>query len=131
MHQKCLHISRSYVVQIPHFAMATMPPNKKAHPVEVSLLSAEAIVKVTNPLPQLVNKPFGAQNRRAGFHGFFVSVFLHSTSPTNPGCKPLSGGNRDQNIPHRPFYPAGSAGYITFCPRKDALGAVTTFNTAN
>jgi hypothetical protein len=45
-------------------------------------------------------------------------VFLHSVSPTNPGCKPFSGGNRDQNIPHRPFYPAGSAGYITLALRK-------------
>ena len=53
---------------MPHFAIATLPPNKKAHPVEVSLLSAEAIVKVSDPLPHLVKKPCGAQNWRAGFH---------------------------------------------------------------
>lgn len=88
-------------------------PIKKARPAQVSFLSAEAIAKVSNPLPHLVQKPCGAQNRRAGFHGLFVSVFLHSLSTPNPGCKPLSGGNCDQNIPHRPFYPAGSAGYIT------------------
>jgi hypothetical protein len=79
-------------------------------------------VKVTNPLPQLVQKPCGAQNRRAGFHGLFIPVFLHSVSAPNPGCKPLSGGTRDQNIPRRQFYSAGSAGYITLYPYDHHTG---------
>lgn len=68
---------------------------KKPHPMQVGLLRVEAIVKVSNPLAQLVQKPCGVQNRRAGFHGLFIPVFLNSVSTPNPGCKPLSGGNRD------------------------------------
>lgn len=77
------------------------------------LLVAEAQVKMRNPLAELVQQTGGAQNRRAGFHGLFMPVFLNSLSTPNPGSKPFSGGRRDQNIPHRPFYPAGFAGYIT------------------
>lgn len=97
-----------------------MPPDKEAYPVEVSLLSVEAIVKVSNPLPRLVQKTCGAQNRRAGFHGLFIPVILCSVSTKNLGNKPLSGGSRDQNIPHRPLYPAGSAGYITLYLKGEA-----------
>lgn len=32
---------------------------------------------------------------------------------SNVSCKVLSGGNRVQNIPHLPDYPAGFTGYIT------------------
>ena len=40
-------------------------------------------------------------------------MFLHSVSSTKPDRKSLSRGNCVQNIPHRPAYFAGSAGYIT------------------
>ena len=73
----------------------------------------EAIVKAANTLVDLFRQSRGVQNRRAGFHGIFIPVFFYSVSITNPGCKPLSGGSRAQNIPPRPAYAAGSAGYIT------------------
>lgn len=44
---------------------------------------------------------------------FVIPVFLNSVSTPTPGGKSFSGGSRDQNIPHRPFYPAACAGYIT------------------
>lgn len=43
----------------------------------------------------------------------FIPERLNSTVPANPVCEPDPGGNRDQNIPHCPVYPAGFAGYIT------------------
>ena len=42
----------------------------------------------------------------------FIYFFAQFIDP-NPGYEPFSGGRRDQNIPHRPFYPAESVGYIT------------------
>jgi hypothetical protein len=71
-----------------------MPRDEKPPPVKVSLLIADAIVKLSNPLPQLVQKPCGAQNRRAGFR-----------ASENPGCKPFSGGSCDQNIRAVCFFP--------------------------
>lgn len=38
------------------------------------LLVAEAQVKMRNPLAELVQQAGGAQNRRAGFHGWFGAV---------------------------------------------------------
>ena len=52
-------------------------------------------------------------------------MFLHGISTANPGCKPLSGGNRDQNIPQQSFYPAGSAGYITLGTKLEARLKIT------
>ena len=69
-------------------------------------------MKVTGTLTDLVQQSCGVQNRRAGFHGILIPVFSNSASSANPGCKPLSGGSRAQNIPHRPAYPASFAGYI-------------------
>ena len=100
----------THVARMPHLSCTTMPTNEKTDPVQVSLLGAEAIVQVTNKLPDLVQQSCGAQNRRAGFHGKFIPVFFRSVSSASPGCKPLSGGGRAQNIPHRPAYSAGSAG---------------------
>ena len=48
-------------------------------------------------------------------------MFLHGLSSASPGCKPLSGGCYDQNIPHRPAYPASSAGYITLVVMIDTV----------
>ena len=110
--QKRLNLSRVHASRMPHFTASPMSPNIKVYPVEASLLSVEAIVKVSNPLPQLVQKTCGAQNRRTGFHAFYGCDFIQHIDQ-NLGSKPLSGGSRDQNIPHRPLYPAGSAGYIT------------------
>mgnify|MGYP003594162841 CR=1 FL=1 len=83
--------------------------------MQVGFLGAEAIVQVTNSLPQLIQKSCGAQNRRAGFYGLLIPVSLHRVLPENPGCKPFSGGNRDQNIKHHLLYSIGFAGYITLC----------------
>jgi hypothetical protein len=58
---------RACVAWMLHFAFALMRSNKKACPVEARRLRAEAIVKVSNSFPQMVQKPCGAQNRRAGF----------------------------------------------------------------
>ena len=51
-----------------------------------------------------------SENWCAEFHGIFMLVFLYNVSIANPGCKPLSGGGRAQNIPPCPTYFAGSAG---------------------
>lgn len=42
----------------------------------------------------------------------FVPADLHSASAKHSDCKLISGGNCDQNILYRPFYPSGSARYI-------------------
>jgi hypothetical protein len=83
---------------MPHDPATPVPTDEKTHPVQVSLLGAEAIVKVTNALPNLIQKAGRAQNRRAGFHGIFIPVFLNSVSTAAPSCKPLSGDSRVQNI---------------------------------
>lgn len=70
-------------------------------------------MKVAHTLPDLVQQSRGAPNRRAGFYGIFITVFLHSALTANPGCKPISGAISAQNITHRPAYPASSAEYIT------------------
>lgn len=44
--------------------------------IRISRLGADAIVKVANPHPQLVQKPTGAQNTRTGFYGFLIFVFV-------------------------------------------------------
>ena len=57
----------THVARMPHLSCTTMPTNEKTDPVQVSLLGAEAIVQVTNKLPDLVQQSCGAQNRRPGF----------------------------------------------------------------
>jgi hypothetical protein len=95
----------------PHHTLAAMPP-KKAHPLQVGRVGFQAIVKVLNPLKNWCSKRVEG---KTGVPGFAVDLSrCFCCAPTeNPGNKPLSGGNRAQNIPHRPFYPAGAAGYIT------------------
>ena len=99
--------------RLPHHPATPVPPDEKTHPMQVSLLGAEAIVKVTNAPTNLIQQARGAQDRRAGFHGNFIPVFLHSASIKNPSCKSLTGEISVQNIPYGPVYPAGFAGYIT------------------
>jgi hypothetical protein len=55
--QKCPNFCGPHVVRMPHFANAAMPPDEKPHPMQVSLLGAEAIVKVANSLPHLRSIP--------------------------------------------------------------------------
>ena len=54
-------------------AVAAMPANEKSDPVQVNFFSAQAIVQVTNPLPDLVEQADGLQRRTAGFHGSFYN----------------------------------------------------------
>lgn len=61
--------------------------------------------------------------RHAGFVGGFIWRLCPVLERQAVESKGKSGGNRDQNIPHFPFYPAGFAGYIelgvsmsTACP---------------
>jgi len=108
---------RSVMCRNPWVSSWMIVPLAATFSTQISPLRAEAIVKVADMLPELVQQSRGAQKKRAWFHRIFMTVFLHSSSSNNPGCKPFSGGSRAQNIPHRPAYPASSAGYITlgFC----------------
>jgi len=72
---KKLHLWHAHVTRMPHTSGAAMPTNEKAYPVQVGLLGTEAIVPVTNTLPDLVQQSCGAQNRCAGFHGILYLCF--------------------------------------------------------
>jgi len=53
---------------------------------------------------------------KEGVPGFMAALYLYVKTGTSVQVYDLLafwGGRRDQNIPHRPAYPAGSAGYIT------------------
>jgi hypothetical protein len=50
-----------------------------------------------------------------------IALYLYEKTGTSAQTHDLStflGGKRDQNIPHRPAYPAGSAGYITLAIKE-------------
>lgn len=106
-------ICRAHVARMPHFTNVAMPLDEKAHPMQVGLLSVEAIVKVTNTLPHLVKHARGLQERVAVFHRNFINGCLSSSLLANQGCKWLSGGSDVQNIEDGPVYRAGFALYIT------------------
>jgi hypothetical protein len=58
---------------------------------------------------------------KAGVPGFMAALCLHKKQ--KQACKRVIyqrfwGGRRDQNVPHCPEYPAGSAGYITLSIMK-------------
>lgn len=53
---------------------------------------------------------------KEGVPGFMAALYLYVKTGTSVQVYDILafwGGRRDQNIPHRPAYPAGSAGYIT------------------
>lgn len=76
--QKRLYLLRTHLTRMPHTPRPIVPTDEKAHPIQASLLGAETIVKVAKMLLNLVQSSFRAQNRGAGFHGSFITVFLHS-----------------------------------------------------
>jgi len=54
--QKSLNLLGSHVARMRHLAVATMPAEVKTYPVEVGFFSTQALVKVTDPLPDLVKQ---------------------------------------------------------------------------
>ena len=54
--EECFRLSRSHVARVPHDPASSVPTYEKTYPVQVSLLGAEVIVKVTNALSNLVQK---------------------------------------------------------------------------
>lgn len=62
---------------------------------------------------------------KEGVPGFMVALYLYKKSGESTQIYDLStflGGRRDQNIPHRPVYPAGSAGNITLASQNTYQG---------
>jgi hypothetical protein len=55
-----------------------MPTDEKSHPMQVSLLGLQAIVKIADALPNLVKQTGRAKGRRAGFHTRFIPVYITS-----------------------------------------------------
>ena len=89
--QKCLHLGRAHVSGVAHTTARTgRPPHKKAHPIDLRFLGIEAIVPITQALPQLIEQAGGLQNRTRGFHGRFIPVFLYSIFAKKPVCKRLA-----------------------------------------
>ena len=67
-----------YAARLCHRAIAAMPLEVKPYQIQVGLqagfFSTEAIVKVTNPLPDLVKQAKRLQRRVAGLHDCFITV---------------------------------------------------------
>lgn len=53
-----------------------VPADEKTHPVQLSLLGAEAIVKLTNALPNLIQRRVERKAGVPGFMGFYTCVFV-------------------------------------------------------
>ena len=75
-----IHLSATHVARVLHLAMTTMPAHVKANPVEVSLLSFEAIVFVTKYLAHLFQQALGLGKIDDGVHGiktmYEITVFM-------------------------------------------------------
>ena len=65
---------------MPHGTVAPMPTDEKFHPIQVGFFSAQATVLVTNVRVHRIQKPHGLAGNGAGFHGIFITVFLHSST---------------------------------------------------
>lgn len=113
MRRESLDFAGTHITRVPHGASMARPANEEADPVNLDLLSAEAIVHVPNALAQLVQNPGGLQHRGAGFHRVFITGHISSILSREPVCKPLSGGTDDQLMEQRPTYRAGFAMDIT------------------
>jgi hypothetical protein len=53
------------------------------HPIHIRLFGSKAIVQVMDLFPQLVQQPNRLENRRAGFSGVIMTVYLYSKSPAS------------------------------------------------
>ncbi len=83
------------------------PADEKAHPIQVSLLSAEAIVKVANTLPNLIQRV----ERKTGVPGFMEVLYLCFSQFIE--CQPrLQATFRRKPCPE---YPAASRLFRKFC----------------
>ena len=75
-----IHLSATHVARVLHLAMTTMPAHVKANPVEVSLLSFEAIVFVTKYLAHLFQQAPGLGKIDDGVHRiktmYKITVFM-------------------------------------------------------
>ena len=68
---------------------------------------------------------------KEGVPGFMAALYLYVKTGTSVQVYDLLafwGGRRDQNIPHRPAYPAGSAGYITLANNGTVMKALKTIS---
>lgn len=75
MRQKRFNFICTHVAQTPHGPAMAQTVNEKTYPIDVHLLSAEAIVHVTDALAQLVQNPGELQRRSAGFHSIFIAGY--------------------------------------------------------
>ncbi len=113
MRQKRLDVAGPHVARVPHGPAIARPANEEANPVDVHLLSAEAVVHVPDTLTQLVQNPGGLQHKGAGFDGIFITGHSSRILGGKLGCKPLSGGSHEQLMEQPPTYRAGFALDIT------------------
>jgi hypothetical protein len=60
-----------------------MKINELFHPIHIGLFGSQAIVKVTDVFPQLIQQPSRLENRRAGFSGAVMTVHKYSISPAS------------------------------------------------
>jgi len=56
-----------------------MPANKYLYPVNVGFLRIQAVMKVTNALPELIKQPGRLERRPAVFRIFVIPVQTYST----------------------------------------------------
>ena len=85
-----------------HSAVAAMPTNEKPDPVQVNFFSAQAIVQITIPLPDLVEHAGRLQGRSAGFDGGFYNWINKQLIAARPDRKALTGNFYNQIKPQRP-----------------------------
>lgn len=130
MRQKRLNVAGTHVARVPHGPAMARPANEEANPVDVHLLSAEAVVHVPDTLAQLVQNPGGLQHQGAGFDGIFITGHPSSILSGKLGCKPLSGGTHDQLMEQPPTYRAGFALDITLANQMSKKVGVILGSTA-
>jgi hypothetical protein len=69
-------------------------------------LQSESYCSGTGFAPTLDAGACGVTRRVTGFHGFFIFACKRGTSWQAHDALAFSDDSRDQNIPHRPVYPA-------------------------
>ncbi len=79
-----------------------MPANEKMHPVDLQLLGAEAIVQISNSLPDLVEQADGLQLGVAEFHKDIYTCIKNSIFVCDPINKRVSGDFYVQVKPQPP-----------------------------
>jgi hypothetical protein len=82
--------------------LQTVPADEKAHPVHIKLPGAEAIVKIANQLPDLVEQAGRLQRWVAGFHGRIYTCMKNSPWVENRINKRVQGDLYGQVKPQLP-----------------------------